>query len=149
MKSIFNEKDRIELIERINKLTPDTIPEWGKMNSSRMLEHCTISIKLALNEFEPELNEEFLKVGRLVKDKVFETEVFGKELPTTKEFLMLENGDFDLNKKIFIDYINKFSVLNPQIELHGKHPYFGELTMKEWGMLIWKHTNHHLIQFNL
>ena len=149
MKSVYNEKDRVELIERINKFTSDTLPEWGKLNSSRMLEHCTVSVKLALNEFQPEHNEEYLKIGRLVKGKVFETEVFGKELPTTKEFLMLENGDFELNKRSFIEYINKFSVTDPQIELHGIHPYFGELTMIEWGMLIWKHTNHHLIQFRL
>jgi hypothetical protein len=149
MKSIFNEKDRIELVERINKLTPGTSPEWGKMNSSRMLEHCTVSIKLALNEIEPEQNEEYLKLGRLVKNRVFESEVFLKELPTSKEFLILEDGNFDANRKSFIEYINNFSKSNQENELHGKHPYFGELTMKEWGMLIWKHTNHHLIQFSL
>jgi hypothetical protein len=58
MKNLFNEFDKLELIERINKLTPDTKPEWGKMNVSQMLEHCTVSVKLALGEISPDLNEE-------------------------------------------------------------------------------------------
>jgi hypothetical protein len=83
MKSIFNETDKNELLVRIDRMTAGSKPEWGKMNSSQMLKHCTVSIKLALNEIEPEYNEEFLKIGRLVKSRVFESEVFTKQLPTT------------------------------------------------------------------
>jgi hypothetical protein len=88
-------------------------------------------------------------LGKLVKNKVFETEVFSKELPTTKEFKIFTEGNFELNRNIFIDYISKYSKTNPKFELNGIHPYFGILTMDEWGMLIWKHTNHHLIQFSV
>jgi hypothetical protein len=147
MKNLFNEVDTLELIERINKLNPDTTPEWGKMNASKMLEHCTVSIKLALNEIKPELNEEHLKLGRMVKDRVFQAEVFAKELPTSKEFIIEYDGDFEKNRLILLDYIKKFSESDSNIELKGAHPYFGELTMKEWARLIWIHTNHHLIQF--
>jgi len=147
MKNLFNESDKSELIERINKLTSDTVPEWGKMNVSQMLEHCTVSVRLALGEIKPEMNEEYLRLGRLVKDKVFESEVFSKELPTTKEFIIVDKGNFDLNKNTFINYINRFANSDIKIELKGNHPYFGELTMEEWSKLIWKHTNHHLKQF--
>jgi len=149
MKSILIEKDREELLARINKINPGTLPLWGKMDSCRMLEHCTVSVQLALNEFEPEYNEEFMKIGRLVKGRLFESEVFGKELPTTKEFLNFSREDFDINKNMLINYIGKFAGSAKGAELNGKHPYFGVLTNEEWGMLIWKHTNHHLIQFGL
>jgi hypothetical protein len=149
MKNLFNETDKLELIDRINKLTPDTKPDWGKMNVSQMLEHCTVSVKLALGEIKPEINEENLKLGRLVKGRVFETEVFSKELPTTKEFIAINDGNFCINKEIFIDYLNKFSESSRKIEINGMHPYFGILTMEEWSKLIWKHTNHHLIQFGV
>jgi hypothetical protein len=149
LKNLFNVTDKPELIERINKLTPDTKPQWGKMNVSQMLEHCTVSVKLALGEIKPEVNEEHLKLGRIVKGRVFETEVFSKELPTTKEFIVKDEGSFNINKEIFIDYINRFSDSDRTFEINGMHPYFGILTMKEWSMLIWKHTNHHLIQFGV
>jgi hypothetical protein len=147
MKNLFNEADKLELIERINNLTPGTTPEWGKMNASKMLEHCTISIKLALSEIKPELNEEHLKLGGMVKDRVFQSDVFSRELSTSKEFIIDNDGNFDKNKSVFLDYIKRFAESNPNLELKGIHPYFGELTMNEWARLIWIHTNHHLIQF--
>ena len=27
------------------------------------------------------------------------------------------------------------------------HPFFGNLSRKDWGRLAWKHINHHLLQF--
>jgi len=149
MKSIINESDRQELISRINKIEQNTVPEWGKMNSSSMLEHCTVSLRLAFKEIEPEHNEEYLKIGRMVKGRLFDSEVFTKELPTTKEFLNCSQDKFSENKTLLIEYLEKFSQLPGDTDLMGKHPYFGELTMSEWGMLIWKHTNHHLVQFGL
>lgn len=147
MKSILNEGERNELISRINKLNHDTKPEWGKMNASRMLEHCTVSLKLAFNEIEPEFKEEFLKIGSMVKSRLFDSEVFSKELPTSKEFLNCSSDNFLINKELLIEYIEKFSCT--ETDITGKHPYFGPLNAKEWGMLIWKHTNHHLVQFGL
>jgi hypothetical protein len=147
MKSILNETDKAELIERINKLTEDKIPDWGKMNVSQMLTHCTVSVKIALGEITPELKEEYMRIGRLVKDKVFETEVFSKDLPTSKEFLVSEDGKFEICRDTFIDYINKFSDTCSDSNKQESHPFLGELTMKEWGALIWKHSNHHLVQF--
>ncbi|MBI5403633.1 MAG: DUF1569 domain-containing protein [Ignavibacteriae bacterium] len=149
MKSILDEKERNELLSRINNLKPDSKPAWGRMNASRMLEHCSVSLKLAFNEIEPEYNEEFLKIGKIVKGRLFESEVFTKELPTTKEFLTFSSENFTANKSLLTEYIGKFAQLDPQTDAMGKHPYFGTLTRSEWGMLIWKHTNHHLVQFGL
>jgi|WetSurMetagenome_2_1015567.scaffolds.fasta_scaffold155711_2 hypothetical protein len=149
MKNIFNVTDKMELIERINKLTPDTKPQWGKMNVSQMLEHCTVSVKLALGEIKPEINEEYLKIGRIYKSRVFDSDVFSKELPTTKEFIVKNDGNYKIKKDNFINYLNKFAESDKNIEIHGMHPLLGELTMEEWSMLIWKHTNHHLIQFGV
>ena len=30
-----------------------------------------------------------------------------------------------------------------------KHPGFGQLSARDWGVLIWRHTDHHLRQFSL
>lgn len=150
MKSIKNVNELEGLIVRINKLSPGSISTWGKMNITQMLEHCTMSVKLALGDVKPELNEEYLKRGRLVKDKVFEGEEFAKELPTTKEFIIMETGgDFYEKKQSFLEYLKKFSEVITVKDLNGMHPVLGELNSEEWGILIWKHTNHHLLQFGV
>jgi len=149
MKSIFNESEKTELIERINKLNPELKPLWGIMSVSRMLTHCTVTLKLAFGEITPELNEKFLQIGKQVKNRVFETEMFSKNIPTTKEFLVPDNNDFHNNKTILIDYINKYSLTDVNDTKMAPHPYFDDMSVTEWGMLIWKHTNHHLTQFGV
>lgn len=149
MKTVFNEVDKNDLEERINKLTAASLPLWGSMNVSQMFMHCTVSIKISLGEIIPELKEEYLKIGRTVKDRVLETDLFSKNLPTSKEFLSLDGGSFDVNRDTLLDYLNRFAETDPESLKIATHPYLGDLTMKEWGILIYKHTNHHLSQFGV
>ena len=39
-----------ELIEKLNSLNKNSIPRWGKMNSSQMVKHCSKSIDLYLGK---------------------------------------------------------------------------------------------------
>ena len=41
MKTIFDKTTRDELINRINSLNENSNPQWGKMNVSQMVKHCT------------------------------------------------------------------------------------------------------------
>ena len=50
MKSLFNPADNQEIIDRINKLTKETLPDWGKMNVAEMLAHAQQPMKVALGE---------------------------------------------------------------------------------------------------
>jgi hypothetical protein len=102
-----------------------------------------------LQEIVPEKNETLLRLGKIVKDKIFETEIFSKNLPTSKEFLVSDNKEFDKNKNTLIEYLNRYSGIDINAELKASHPHLGELTINEWGLLIWKHTNHHLTQFGV
>ncbi len=149
MKSLFDRSVNLELINRIDSLSADSKPLWGSMTSSQMLMHCTVSFKLAFGEMIPELNESYLNIGRLVRDRLFDTDVFNKNLATTKEFLVEDNGKFDDNKILLTAYVKRFAGAGPEYSDCGKHPYFGQLNMQEWDSLIYKHLNHHLLQFGV
>ena len=47
IKNLFNNSVKQELIERINKLTPETQRKWGKMNVAQMLAHLQMQIEVA------------------------------------------------------------------------------------------------------
>ena len=149
MKSLFEEPNLREMLERINKLNKDTKPEWGSMNVSQMLVHYTVTLKLAFGEIIPERNEKNLEFGKMVKDRVLKTEVFGKNSPTSKEFLDNSDYDFEESKTELINYLKRFVKCDIESTKTQMHPYFGELPVKEWDMFIWKHLNHHLIQFGV
>jgi hypothetical protein len=149
MKSVITDDGLKDILSRLEKLSCDTVPEWGSMNAAQMLSHCTVSLRLAFNEIEPEHNEKYLAIGKMVKNQLFDTDVFMKNIPTTKEFLNTEREDFAKNKIVFVEYLKRFSATDINFKGTGKHPYFGLLNMDEWGKLIYKHTNHHLVQFGI
>ena len=46
MKNIFEKNISNEVIERINRLTPESKPQWGKMSADQMLAHCNVAYEL-------------------------------------------------------------------------------------------------------
>ncbi len=47
MKRLFDPEENNLIKERINKLTPDSRPLWGKMNVSQMLAHLQAPMSVA------------------------------------------------------------------------------------------------------
>lgn len=43
MTNIFNEADTVTFINRIQKLTPESQSQWGKMSVAQMLAHCNVT----------------------------------------------------------------------------------------------------------
>lgn len=53
MKNIFNPNDSAEIINRINKLTPQTKANWGKMTVAQMLAHCNVTYEMIYENNHP------------------------------------------------------------------------------------------------
>jgi hypothetical protein len=47
MNSIFESKGNDLLVARINQLTPESQPIWGKMSVDQMLKHCECAVNVA------------------------------------------------------------------------------------------------------
>lgn len=52
MKSLYNKADNEALILRINQLTAETQPLWGKMDVSQMLTHIMTNSRIQRNELK-------------------------------------------------------------------------------------------------
>lgn len=150
MKSVFNTTDKNEVIQRIQKLTASTAPEWGKMDVAQMLAHCNVTYELVYDNIHPKpnaLKKFFLKM--VVKNIVVNEKPYKKGSPTAPEFLIKSNKDFEAEKARLIDYINKTYELG-QNHFEGKESHsFGALTGTEWNNMFYKHLNHHLTQFGV
>jgi hypothetical protein len=57
------------------------------------------------------------------------------------------NAEFRQEKESFISILRRFANLEQPIRHH--HPYFGNLSTREWGRTTWKHLDHHLRQFGV
>jgi hypothetical protein len=146
--SIFLAPVADDVIKRINTLTAETKPLWGKMNVAQMLAHCNVSYEMTYENKHPKPNA-FMKLilKLLVKNKVVSEKPYPRNNPTAPAFLMTTEKDFGVEKSRLIAYIQKTQQLGEK-EFDGRQSLsFGPLSITEWNNMFYKHLDHHLTQF--
>ena len=149
MKSLFNKQDNEEIINRINKLSSENKPEWGKMNAAQMLAHSVIALQIPLEDVKQKRSLMGIVFGGIAKKKLVNEEPFKKNLPTDKKFVIQDQRNFEEEKNKLIKSVQRFGQAGPNGITKEPHPFFGELTSSEWDCLMWKHLDHHLRQFGV
>jgi len=149
MKSIYNADDNQEIIARINKLTPESKAQWGKMNAAQMLSHCQAPMDIAFGDLNLKANFFMQLLGKMIKSKMLKSAEFKKNSPTAPAFIRNHECDFEQSKKDLIARINKFSEQGERAIKNTKHPFFGEMTLQEWDFLQSMHLDHHMRQFGV
>ena len=149
MKTIFDKTSRDELISRINTLNESSLSGWGKMNIYQMLKHCTIWEEWILGINNSTYKQEFIGFifGKIALKGIMKDESpLRRNTPTSAAFKSKEkNGDIEAEKKEWISLIEKYeNYSNPEFI----HDFFGKMTRDQVGVLAYKHTDHHLRQFN-
>lgn len=150
MKNIFEGNTTQELIDRVNKLTPESERQWGKMNVDQMLAHCNVAYDMSFTDQYPKPNffvKQLLKM--FVKPTTCGEEPYKKNGKTAPQFIIKDKRDFELEKQKLINYLNKTRNLGAAhfegLESHS----FGKLSSREWSNLFYKHLDHHLTQFGV
>ena len=147
VKNLFDPVVKQEIIDRINKLNPDSKVLWGKMNVAHMLAHCQMPIGIALGSHT--INGHWLMklILPLFKKTLYDEKPYKHGLPTEKSFVMTGKiKDFETEKNQLLDMINHFTDANM---INDKHPVFGKLSKEQWSKASWKHLDHHLQQFGV
>ena len=135
-----------ELINRINTLNENSKAQWGKMNVSQMLKHCTQFEEMALgkNKYKQSLLGKVF--GKMALKDILKDAPLKRNLPTVPAFKITENGlDVAVGKKKWIDLIKGYEHFSNDDFLH---PFFGKMTVEQIGHWAYKHADHHLSQFN-
>lgn len=149
MESIFSPEGNRHLIERIDKLTPITFSQWGKMNVSQMLEHCQQPIKVAFGDLNIKPGILLKLFGPMVKKSLMGPKPLRKDTPTLKEFKVSRSPDFESAKNELKAMVQRFASEGHACIKSDTHPIFGKMSLKEWDELQWKHLDHHLRQFGV
>lgn len=150
MKNVFNQIDAAEFKSRIEKLTPSSKPNWGKMNVEQMLAHCNVTYELVYDNIHPKPNafKKFL-LKSFVKNLVVNEKSYKQNGQTAPEFIIKDSRKFEIEKQRLIDHIIKTQQLGEN-HFEGKESHsFGALTKQEWNNMFCKHLDHHLTQFGV
>ena len=148
MKTAFDQGTRDELINRINNLTEKSTAQWGKMTVYQMLKHCSLWEEMILGK--KKYKQAF--IGRIfgkmaLKKMLKDDSPVDRGMPTMPGFKMTGiTGDVEAEKKKWIALMKEHTNVNNNEIVH---PFFGKMTKEQLGYMAYKHTDHHLRQFNV
>ncbi len=145
-RSLYDQQVFEETLNRIDHLTHETKPRWGKMDAGQMLPHCAETIDVA-NGKPLEGTPFLVSLFRgYIKKMVVGPKPYSKNLRTHPQYLRTEPVDFAQEKQHLLDALHK---LKAQEGEKIKHTMFGILTPEEKGWGMYKHLDHHLQQFGV
>jgi hypothetical protein len=147
MKSLFDPPEQTAIVVRINRLTPGSEHAWGKMDVAQMLAHLQPPLRVALGELHVKRSLVGMLFGRMAKKKLSGAPPWARNLPTDKAFVITGERDFAEEKHRLLELMHRFGGARSIVV--SAHPFFGRLTPDEWGVLMWKHVDHHLTQFGV
>jgi hypothetical protein len=148
--NIFTKAVADQIIQRINALSPQSTPQWGKMDVAKMLAHCNVTYEMVYEDKHPKPN--FLMgliLKAFVKKGVVNDVPYKHNSQTAPAFIITSDKDFAVEKARLIGFIQKTQGLG-EAHFDGKTSHsFGDLSKTEWNNLFYKHLDHHLGQFGV
>jgi Protein of unknown function (DUF1569) len=148
MPTIRDPATRDALLARVDRLTPDATPHWGRMTAGQMLAHLSDSARMALGEITVAPRNVWLTQTAMFKFVFLNVMPFPKNAPSAKEIVSRTPTSFEIER----DTLKALTArLTPDAlaAASAAHALFGKLTPAEWAALAHKHMDHHLRQFGV
>lgn len=146
-KSMSNASARQELLERLEHLTPHATPRWGRMNASQMLAHLTDWMLMASGDLATAPRKGMIRYPP-IKQLLIYWLPWPKSPPTAPELISRTPSEWNAERAAVRHCVESFE----QVYLKGtfpEHPAFGRMTPRAWGVLGYRHMDHHLRQFGI
>ncbi len=147
MNNLYNKSDVDLIIERLERLRPDSQRLWGTMDVSQTLVHLNVSLEPAMGLKFPKRKLLGRLLSPILKLVYLNKKPMVKNSPTNDSYVVTGEFDFEVEKKKAIEMVKMFYENGPKKCTVHPHPYLGKLSPAEWAVLKWKHYDHHLRQF--
>lgn len=147
MKSVWDLSVRAEFHDRLARLSPAARPEWGKMTPGQMVVHIADSFRSSIGELEIKPKHTPLRFPPIKLLAIYWLPMV-KNLPTAPELLARRPGEWASDVQQLSGLIDKFAT-HDRTGTWPDHAAFGPMTGDEWGVLMYRHTDHHFRQFGI
>jgi hypothetical protein len=146
MGTILNEGDRSAIVDRVRSLSATSTRQWGSLDVTGMLQHLRRSALMCLGELPvPSVNKRAFHKFPL-KHVLLYVLPFPKGAPTAPELKPVGKVSFEDERAAFLELLERIGT-GLRDGMGPDHPLFGPLSWREWGVVTYKHANHHLKQF--
>ncbi len=133
-------------LDRIEALTPESLPLWGKMDSAQMMAHCAEIIEVSSGKDLKNTPFMVKMLKKLIRRMVLSDKPYRRDMKTHPQYIRSSRLDFDDEKERLVRVLKR-SLTDK--DRPTTHPLLGILTPEERGAASYKHLNHHLEQFGV
>ncbi|MCC7124398.1 MAG: DinB family protein [Acidobacteria bacterium] len=148
MPTIWDPATRTSLQQRADRLTTSATPRWGRMHVAGMLAHLNDSTRMAIGELPVATIWLPIRYPPLRQIIIYLMPI-PKSAPTAPELIArVDTADLAAEQQDFHACMERLGHITSGSQL-VPHPAFGNLSFREYGVLIAKHTDHHLRQFGV
>jgi hypothetical protein len=148
MRSLWQPGARARLRARLAALRPDAPPLWGKMNGPQMLAHVNDALRMATGALEVAPRRLVLRYPPFKQLMIYVLPI-PRGVPTARELLArIDRAQFAQEAAAFPEMLEQFAdrALGARLP---PHPAIGPLTRRAWGVLAYRHVDHHFRQFGV
>ncbi len=144
MPSLYDADRRTELVARLAHLTPDRAARWGRFTAPQMVTHVIEALRMATGELHVPPHP--LPLQFLLRPLMIHVLPFPKGAPTARQLLARVPASWADDVATLRACIEAVRAPAPGTPLPA-HPAFGPMSARDWGALMYKHTDHHFRQF--
>ena len=146
MRTLWNRRDRDEILARLRRLGPDSPARWGSFTATKMLSHVNDALRMSSGTLKTSLKRTPLRFP-VVKHAAVYFAPWPKGVPTAPELLSRgSHAEWEVESAAFPLAVDGF-VNRPKDAELPLHPAFWRLSRRAWGRLAWRHIDHHFRQF--
>lgn len=147
MNSLFDPEARGRVVARVGRLTPGAVRQWGQMSVAEVQVHLAGQLRMALGELPVAPKRVPLRYPVLKQLAVYWLP-WPKGAPTAPELRATPPAEWESDRAALLELIERFAARGPR-EKWPDHPAFGRLSGRAWGVLAYRHLDHHLRQFGV
>ena len=150
MKQLFDASVQDEVRARLATLRADHERQWGTMTPAQALAHCAAGLRMTLGEIRPPRVFIGRVLGWVIKPLALGNDApMRRNSPTVPTIAVKDARDFVVERQGLSAALDRLGDAGPAGCTTFPHPFFGRLMPQEWGILMYKHLDHHLRQFGV
>lgn len=147
MGNLSSPDHREKILQRLRLLTPQASRRWGTMNVEQMLCHISDQLRMGLGDIPPEKPAGLLRFWPL-NTLAIHFAPWPKGAPSPSEAFTAQSQHWDQDLGNLESLIDRFGKKDPDA-IWPTHSIFGKMSGKDWGVLSYRHLDHHFRQFGI
>jgi len=153
MKTLHNDNDKQEVLNRLRQVRAESTRRWGKMTPHQMVCHLNDSFKSVIGEREINGSKSNLMTRSVVRwIALYAPLKWPHGVPTMAENDQERGGtppeNFQRDVAALASMIERLTSAQRDYQW-GRHPLFDEMSERDWMRWGYLHVDHHLRQFGV